>query len=608
MNPLLYVIAVPFILGVLCFIPGKVRYIREAITFLGTAFGFTLSLLIFLDMPMEWSRFGSVLLKVDHLSGFTLLAAGFFTLFIALYSFRYMKDTLYPARYYGCILWTFAATAGALMANHLLLLLVFWGFLGITLYLLVLTGGDAAAPAARKSLAVIGGTDALMLLGIILIYQLSSTFQIDGISLHFNSLAAYTAFFTLLLGAFAKAGVMPMHTWIPDVSEHAPIPVTAFLPASLDKLLGIYLMIRMCFGMFAMNASVNLVLLIVGSITILASVSMALMQNDFRRLLAYCAISQVGYMVLGIGTGLALGLMAALFHMINHMLYKTCLFFTAGSVKQQTGSNSFADLGGLGRLMPWTFVSFLIAAFAVSGIPPLNGFVSKWMIYQSLLKLKDTGGSLWVIWLFAAMFGSGLTLASFMKLTHAVFLGTSPVKIVKAKIGESGFLIIFPMAFIAVLCVLFGIFAFSGPITLFLQPITAMLKPTISGVLPMPLYWSAGTATLLILAGLIIGFLIYLAGNLKNVREADSFTGGEELPVDTRVSGIGFYDTVRDLPVLGTLFKRAEAKWFDLYELGSNFAYSVGGLLKKAHTGLLNLYLLYILLGLIIFLILLMGR
>lgn len=210
---------------------------------------------------------------------------------------------------------------------------------------------------------------------------------------------------------------------MPDYGEQADAPVTAFLPASLDKLLGIYLLFRAATGLFQMNGSMQFVLLAVGaSTTVLAAVMMALVQHDLKRLLSYHAVSQVGYMLLGIGTGLPLGLAGGLFHMLNHAMYKSCLFLCAGNVETKAGTTDLDRLGGLARLMPVTFTATLIASLAISGIPPLNGFASKWMIYQGLVDLGGQGGFWWVVWLATAMFGSALTLASFVKVLHSVFL------------------------------------------------------------------------------------------------------------------------------------------------------------------------------------------
>jgi len=208
-----------------------------------------------------------------------------------------------------------------------------------------------------------------------------------------------------------------------------------------------------------MNFAMNVVLMALGSITILAAVFMALIQHDLKRLLGYHAVSQVGYMILGIGTGTVLGLAGGLFHMLNHVIYKSCLFMAGGSVEKKTGTTDLDKMGGLSKFMPLTYISFLVAAFAISGIPPFNGFASKWLVYQGLIELGQQGDKLWIIWLIAALFGSGLTLASFMKLIHAIFLGKPSKDIEKKNIKESGLLIIGPILTLAVLCIIFGIFA-----------------------------------------------------------------------------------------------------------------------------------------------------
>ncbi len=600
MNPLLYPIVIPIILGTICvLIPRKVKLIREFLALVGSAGTFGWVIWLFTQKPLDWTYNGSLLFRLDDLSSFILMASGLFGFLITVYSIRFMQGKEKLSTYYGSLLWTIGAACGALLANHLIVLLIFWGFLGITLYLLVLTGGDAAAPAAKKTLVIIGASDALILLGIGFIYVLTSSFEMNKILMPFDGTLVYFAFILLALGAFAKAGAMPLHTWIPDVAETAPIPITAYLPAALDKLLGIYLLGRMCLNLFEMSGGMNLFLMIVGAVTIIAAVMMALIQHDLRRLLAYHAVSQVGYMVLGIGTGNPIGIAGGLFHMLNHSIYKACLFLSGGAVQHRTGTTDLDKLGGLGKRMPLTFISFLIAAFAISGVPPFNGFVSKWMVYQGLVELGTSGDKLWIIWLVAAMFGSGLTLASFMKLTHTTFLGV-PSKLTSSdKVKEVGFGMTFPMMVLALLCVVFGIFAFSIPLKHF-------LLPSVPGISYLGL-WAPGLATIMILLGLFVGFLIYLAGNLKGIREADTFIGGERLPVEARVTGTGFYNTIREMGGLQRIYNWAEAKFFDIYDQGSRFALSVAGLFQKAHTGVLTTYMMWVFIGMVVLLVVLMG-
>ncbi|MCK9604806.1 MAG: hypothetical protein M0R66_10660, partial [Candidatus Omnitrophica bacterium] len=272
------------------------------------------------------------LFKIDALSGFIALAIGLFSVLTLIYSFRFMRGRQKLIQYYTCIILTALASLGVVLTNNLILLLVFWGFLGLMLYLLVNMGDEDSMPVAKKSLIIVGGSDALMLLGVSIILYYSRTAQIDAISLGLNDGLLVLAYVSIAIGCFAKAGAMPFHSWIPDCAKSAPVPVTAFLPASLDKLLGIYLLVRVSLSIFVMNRAMNNVLMFIGAFTIMAAVMMALVQHNFKRLLGYHAVSQVGYMILGIGTGNPIGIAGGLFHMLNNAIYKSCLFLSAGNV------------------------------------------------------------------------------------------------------------------------------------------------------------------------------------------------------------------------------------------------------------------------------------
>jgi formate hydrogenlyase subunit 3/multisubunit Na+/H+ antiporter MnhD subunit len=336
------------------------------------------------------------------------------------------------------------------------------------------------------------------------------------------------------------------------------------------------------------NSPLSLTLMAIGSFTIISAVLGALVQHDFRKLLAFHAVSQVGYMVLGIGTGLPVGVAGGLFHMFNNALYKSCLFLCGGAVEQRSGSAELSKLGGLARPMPLTFAAFLIAALSISGVPPFNGFFSKWLIYQSLVDLARIS-PYWIIWLTAAMLGSAFTLASFVKLTHAIFLGQWSETTAKTK--EVSWLMWLPMISLAALCVIFGVFAFNLPLRYLIAPVVGRIP--ISGV------WAPGTATWLILLGLLLGLLIYWLGRVRKTTTKPVFIGGENLPAEmTKVSGVDFYDTVRRWGPLDRVYLAAERRAFDIYELGKDAAFAVAGGLSRLHNGLLQTYLVWLLLGL----------
>ena len=369
------------------------------------------------------------LFKLDSLNGFVVLAIGLFSVLTVIYSLGFMKGKQKLFQYYFYIILTAITSIGAVLSNNLILLLTFWGFLGLTLYLLINLGDNKSNLAAKKTFIIVGGSDALMLLGIGIIYYLTGTFQMDKIKIPLSTIdygLSTLAYLCIAIACFAKAGAMPFHSWIPDCAESAPVPVVAYLPASLDKLLGIYLLARISLNLFVMNSVMNIFLMFIGAFTIIAAVMMALVQHNMKRLLGYHAVSQVGYMVLGIGTGNPIGIAGGIFHMLNNSVYKQALFLISGNVEQKKGTTDLDKLGGLSKTMPLTYITALIASLSISGVPPFNGFVSKWMVYQGIIQNVTKSPSHQVtsiICLVAAMFGSGLTLASFMKLIHATFLG-----------------------------------------------------------------------------------------------------------------------------------------------------------------------------------------
>lgn len=552
-----------------------------------------------------WDLFGlTKALKIDNLSAFVLLFVPFFGSLIILYSAGFLKNknnTDSYDMYYPYILATIAASVGTVLSNNLLVFVGFWGFLGLMLYLLISIEGEKAKDAAKKAIIIIGGTDALMIFGIALIWKLTGTLNMDEAVIPLTSNLAIFSFILLALGAFAKAGAVPLHTWIPDSALAAPLPVMALLPASLDKLLGIYFLAKVALNIFVMevNSAMSIFLLTIGAVTIITAVMMALVQHNMKRLLSYHAVSQVGYMVLGIGTANPIGIAGGLFHMLNNAIYKTTLFLSAGAVEKETGTTDLDSLGGLAKFMPVSFVCFLIASLSISGVPPFNGFVSKWMIYQGIIETGSTHNPLWVVWLVAAMFGSALTLASFMKLLHAVFLGQEGFK-KGAKIKEVGASMRIPMVILASLCVIFGIFAFRLPIKEFILPAISV-KISSTGL------WQPMSATVFILIGLAIGFIIYFLGNVKNVRVAEPFIGGETLPNEERPTGTEFYNTISDIPLFGKIYKMADDKVFDIYDEGKKAASFFTGVLQRLHNGILPTYLAWCLLGMVILLLILIG-
>jgi formate hydrogenlyase subunit 3/multisubunit Na+/H+ antiporter MnhD subunit len=582
MNILFYSVAMPIVSSLFCFFSKRLSpWIALVIS---TAEIIMAVIIFFLGNTNSVLYFHSYVLN----SGI-FLAASVFSLLIVLYSLKFMEGNERLGEYYAYILITMGAAAGALFANDYFTLLSFWGILGATLYMLIGISGANAASAAKKTFIIVGGSDAVMIFGVGTVWLMTRSLQIGIFPIAMCGILPAIAFLSLLAGALAKAGAMPLHSWIPDCAEEAPIPVTAYLPASLDKLLGIYLLFRLCTDIFQVtpNSPASILLLVIGSFTIIAGVMAALVQHNMRKLLSFHAVSQVGYMVLGIGTALPIGMAGALFHMLNNTIYKSCLFLTSGSVEKEMGTGELDDLGGAAKLMPITFVSAAVAALSISGIPPFNGFFSKWMIYQGIIDLSGTS-RLWVIWLCAAMFGSALTLASFVKLIHAVYLGQGSGK--RSGSREAPWQMWLPPAILASLCAVFGVFAFSVPLPYF-------VLPSVKGIIYSG-YWNPLLATVLIFAGLLIGLLVYWLGKERTTLTSPAYIGGEVIEeARVKVPGTGFYNTIRDYGPLDAIYRFAERKLFDIYDLGIKLVSMLYDFLGFLHNGLLHTYLAWMFLG-----------
>lgn len=612
-DPLVLPIVFPLVMGLVCrLLPRRLEGERGAVA-VGSAAG---------TLFLGWQLFRGVralpsglaletsccslvnLLRLDHLGSFVLLAITFFGFIIAMYSLSYMREHDRLGEYYAYLLWTVGISCGAVLANHLVLLLVCWGLLGITLYVMIGIAGAGAADAAKKSFIIIGGSDCFLMLGVVIAWHLRGSARMDTGQLPLTGELGYVALFCFVLAALAKAGAMPVHTWVPDCGEKAPVPVAALLPASLDKLLGIYLLARTVRDLFEMNGATNGVLMFIGAGTVICGVMMALVQHDLKRLLSYHAVSQVGYMVLGIASGTLVGLAGGLFHMLNNAIYKSALFMCAGAVEKKTGTTDLDRLGGLAKAMPMTFASCLIAALAISGIPPLNGFTSKWLVYQGIVESGKAGSQLWVIWLGAAMLGSALTLASFVKVLHAVFLRKRAPGLAGKEIGEVGRPMWIPTAVLASLCVVFGVVAF--PV-----PLSKMIYPAVRGLVLLSGSWRSADAAVLLLAAYGLGMLVYFVTTARKPRECETYIGGEIMDEayvagtargsdrDLEVTGADFYLTVENLFLLKGLYAGARKKMFDLYDVGRAVVFYLVGALRSAHSGRLPTYLTWFLLGLL---------
>jgi formate hydrogenlyase subunit 3/multisubunit Na+/H+ antiporter MnhD subunit len=485
---------------------------------------------------VPWAGLGlQFSLRLYHFNGFILLAAAGFAAAVALYSWRFMAERPFKNLFYGLLLLTLALANGAVLADHLLVLLFFWEGLLLTLFGMIAVGSKEAFKTATKAFIIVGITDLCMMFGIALTGWRAGTLVISQIHLPLDPIGGM-AMILLTIGAISKAGSMPFHSWIPNAATDAPLPFMALLPASLEKLLGIYFLTRISLDLFDLRPDswMSPVLMTVGAITIILAVMMALVQKDYKRLLSYHAISQVGYMILGIGTAVPAGIVGGLFHMINNALYKSGLFLTAGAVEKQAGTTDLARLGGLGRCMPVTFTCFLIMAASISGVPPFNGFFSKELLYDATMERG-------MVFYLAALLGSFFTAASFLKLGHAAYLGQRRPQNDRVKEAPASMLV--PMIVMAGTCVLFGLWN-ALPLQGLIQPVLGEQRLEGHDFAGLP-----DSITLVAMTVVVLG--LALLNHLLGVRASGS--------------GLGAVDHIHHAPGLAGIYDKAGKGAFDPY-------------------------------------------
>lgn len=616
MKDIATIILLPVAAGLLLLIiPEKIRYVKSVVALVVSLITAYLSVVIFIDRPeastpgdlfngSPFNIFGISLaadagryaiMHVDNLSRFIILLAGTISFLIILYSLVY-NEKMKSGNFYPWFLLTTGCSAGAVFSDNLLLFIFFWGILGITLYKLIPGKDEESSAAAKKTLILIGASDSIMLAGIAIIWKMTGTLNMSELSLTTDNALTVTAFIALAIGSFTKSGAFPFHSWVPDYTKSAPASSSALLPASLDKFLGIYFLARLTSGIFVTGKWITFILLLAGGITIITAVMMALVQHDYKRLLGFHAVSQVGYMILGFALGTPLGLAGGLFHMANNAIYKTGLFLSAGAVEMRTGKNTIDDLGGLSKSMPVTFICSLIFAMSISGVPPFNGFSSKWMIYQGIIEFgtgPDFTNRLWILWLGLAVLGSALTLASFIKFAGGIFLGR--VRSGAGKIKEVPALMWIPVVLLALACVLTGVFATGYVVPEFLMPS--------SGVFHLPGFWNSSLVSLLVLISLALGIIIYLATGIKKFRTDDSFIGGEKDQDETGYHSPEFYKTISEFRFFSWMYRKAGDRFFDIYDISKQFVLNISHMFSSAHTGVLPGYVIWACAGLIIMLL-----
>ena len=405
-----------------------------------------------------------IAIEVDALSLFFGLLVGIAAFAACLYSLDYITHDAHQVQYYTLLLMTSGGVLGMVLTGdifnmYIMVEILTIGAVGLTAYR---SKSEGALEAAFKYLAVGSIGSAFILTAIVMLYAEAHTLNLAQLSVLLPGMLSSgrmkIAFALLLAGFSTKAFIVPFHPLAADAHGAAPASVSLLISGVLTKS-GLYAIIRLCYFLFQVmdKGTMQFLLVFLGCVSMLVCVTMALAQHDFKRLLAFHSISQIGYVLTAVGLATALGLSAGLYHAMNHTIFKGLLFLAAGAVMHQTGTGDLDRLGGLAKKMPHTTVMFLIGAFSISGLPPFNGFASKWMIYQAIYqKAVESGNFLFVFALIAALVTSVLTLASFVKVSQSVFFGQLSVEFENTEEAPIGMRI--AMGLLAALCVITGLF------------------------------------------------------------------------------------------------------------------------------------------------------
>ncbi len=424
---------------------------------------------------MNWINFGTSSLKlgigVDNLSVIMLVVVTLISTLVHLFSIEYMAGDKRFSRFYAYLgLFSFSML-GIVIANNFLNMYIFWELVGISSYLLIgfWYEKDSAANAGKKAFLTNKVGDFGFFAGIMILYATYHTFRFDevfaGIGsgvLPFNSsfILTVTGIF-IFMGAIGKSAQFPLHVWLPDAME-GPTPVSALIHAATMVAAGVYLTAR-AFPMFTADAL--LFIAYIGAITAFVAATIALTQNDFKKVLAYSTVSQLGYMVMALGSG---AFTNGFMHLVTHAWFKACLFLAAGSVihamhhslhkmnDHHTDPQDIRNMGGLRKKMPVTYFSFLFATMAIAGVPFTSGFLSKDGILAGTLAFANLSGH-WFI-PFCGFGAAAMTAFYMFRLAIEAFHG-KPKTEAAAKVHENKWVVTMPLVVLATL----SIFAFYSP-------------------------------------------------------------------------------------------------------------------------------------------------
>lgn len=525
------------------------------------------------DIQVQWIPYFNLTagVLVDPLSIFMASLVSCIGALILLYSIGYMAHEEGLTRYYFFMLLFIAGMIGLVMADNFVQLYIFWEIVGLCSYALIgfWYKRPEAVRAGMKAFLVTRVGDVCLLLGILILYFNTGQFGFSSIQNSIGLLSTSLLTTTALLmfsGAVGKSAQVPLFVWLPDAME-GPTTVSALIHAATMVKAGVYLVARTA-TLFSSASDYLLIVAGIGTLTAFMAATMALTTFDIKRVLAYSTISQLGYMMFALGLGTTGGWFASQFHLMSHALFKALLFLCAGAIIHVTGTRDMRQMGGLKGYMPITYATFIIGALSLSAVPPFNGFWSKDLILE---ECYNVGGQIGYLLFLAGAVTAIITFVYTIRMISFTFLGKESAFLKEKKLYEAPSVMTTPLAVLALACIVSGFLQSS--FARMMSQVVPLTESSFMNIKIVPLSYS--------LLALVIGGLLAHIVYVKKLVSPQRFTQGAFSRAIYKLLANGYYfDSFYDY----------------VFVNGTSY---VSGKMRKLQTGILNVNMITVLVGLL---------
>lgn len=533
-NIVWFMIVLPVVCGLVCWVLRKSHIVRASVAVIYSVINLLFALGIYQSegfyATFPFASFGMdmAVSTIGLPSVFLVFAAAAF-LIAALYSGPALKGKKYSGIFtlYMCL--GLAMTNGAILSDNLNMMLFFFeGLLCVLFGMLLLK--DKSKPATAVKAIVSSAVAILMLMfGVIVTVHNAETPFMAQISMESGS---WVGLICMTLGAAGMMGVMPFHSWIPDASEDSSSAFMVAFPMALQRFLGMYLVIRVVKDIYKLQAgsAMSTVIIVLAIITVIFAGAMALIQKDIKRMLSYCAVSQSGLMLLGVGTALPVGIAGGILQMLGSGAALMCLFMITENIEARTGTANLVKTGGIVKGMPVSAVCFAVCGLTIVGVPPFGLFFSSAMIYEAASAICAPIYA-------AALISTFITAIYMVKAWRSIFAGETKLMPVKKEKTVTSIEVIIPVVVTALICLALGIAGMG----------------LVKGVFYPALNYTGenGSHYLILLLILAAALALAVADHFYGFRKSGSSSGST--------------DHIRNLPILRGIFNAAEKKQLDPY-------------------------------------------